>query len=230
MRSKRSWLGSVVAMLVCLSAVGAAQAKSESKTWYVPWTWTPPASAELGSISVTNLNGESARVNVRAFNAQGAVLSASSSAFSLQPAASSSSVFPYDPRGRLDQVPAFVLVLADQPVLVRARAIVLLRPSVVLERDCTRISSRGEPDGTLFCDGQLGRYDSDGKFKRDNLRPWKYETLQEWPAFPIDCTGRAPTHFACSQRVARQPPGGDDAGGPAAEDRVDRETDPDPDR
>lgn len=227
MRSASAWLGSVVVMLACLFAAGAAQAQSESKTWYVPWTWTPAASADQGSISITNLNGEAVRVNVRAFNAQGAALSASSSAFSLQPAAASSYFFPVDPRGRVDRVPAFVLVLADQPVLVRARAVVLLSPSVDMERDCQRISSRGEPNGTLFCGGQLGRYDAEGKFDRDSLKPWKYVALQEWPALPIDCTGRAPTHFACSKRVARELPGGEDVGGSGP---VDRERDTDTDR
>lgn len=227
MRSASSWLRSVVVMLACLSAVGAAQAQSESKTWYVPWAWSPGAGAEPGSISVTNLNGQAVRVNVRAFNAQGAVLSASSSAFSLQPAASSSVAFPVDPRGRADAAPAFVLVLSDQPVLVRARAAAVLHPFVDVQKDCRRITSRGTPDGALFCDGQLGRYDADGKFQHDSLELWKYSTLQEWPAFPIDCAGSAPTHFACSQRVMRQPPGGDDAGGPVAEDRVERDTDTD---
>lgn len=219
MRNANSWLRSVVVLLAGLSAVGAAQAQSESKTWYVPWAWSPRASADTGSISVTNLNGEAVRVNVRAFNAQGAALSASSSAFSLSPAASSSVAFPVDPRGSVAAAPAFVLVLSDQPVLVRARAVVLLRPSVDVEADCQRISSRGEPNGVLFCEGQLGRYDAEGKFQRDSLKPWKYATLQEWPAFPIDCAGSAPTHFACSKRVVRQPPGGDDAGGPLADDR-----------
>lgn len=226
MRSTRSWLGSVVAMLACLTAVGAARAQSESKTWYVPWVWSLGASADPGSITVMNLNGQAARVNVRAFNAQGAVLSAASAAFSLQPAASSSVAFPVDPRGRADATPAFVLILADQPVLVRARAAAVLRPFVDGVKDCQRISSRGTPDGVLFCDGQLGRYDADGKFQHDSLKPWKYSTLQEWPAFPIDCTGSAPTHFACSKRVAQQLPGGDDVGGPASVERVNRETNP----
>ncbi len=150
MRNANSWLRSVVVLLAGLSAVGAAQAQSESKTWYVPWAWSPRASADTGSISVTNLNGEAVRVNVRAFNAQGAALSASSSAFSLSPAASSSVAFPVDPRGSVAAAPAFVLVLSDQPVLVRARAVVLLRPSVDVEADCQRISSRGEPNGVLF--------------------------------------------------------------------------------
>lgn len=225
MRSASAWLGSVMVILAWLSVAGAAQAKSESKTWYVPWTWSPAASADQGSISVTNLNGEAVRVNVRAFNAQGAVLSASSSAFSLQPGAASSFAFPVDPQGRVDRVPAFVLVLADQPVLVRARAVVMLRPSVDVERDCQRISAQGSPNGVLLCDGQLGRYDAEGKFDRDLLRLWKYATFQEWPALPIDCAGSAPNHFACSQRVARELPGGDDAGGPGPVDRVERETD-----
>ncbi|UWX04214.1 hypothetical protein H1235_02485 [Pseudoxanthomonas sp. NC8] len=212
-------------MLACLSVVGVARAQSEAKTWYVPWVWSPGAGAEPGSITVVNFNGEVVRVNVRAFNAQGTVLSATSAAFSLQPGASSPFVFPVDPRGRVDAVPAFVLVLADQPVLVRAQAAAVLRPFVDVERDCRRISSRGTPDGVLFCDGQLGRYDADGKFQHDSLKPWKYSALQEWPAFPIDCTGSTPTHFACSKRVARQLPGGDNRGPPPV-DRVNRDTSP----
>lgn len=227
MRSTSAWLRSVVAMLACLFAVGEAAAQSESRTWYVPWNWSLGAGADAGSITATNLNGETVRVNVRAFNAQGAVLPAASAAFSLQPAASSSVAFPVDPRGPAAATPAFVLVLADQPVLVRARAAAVLQPFVNVEKDCRRITSRGEPGGALFCDGQLGRYDADGKFQHDSLETWKYSTLQEWPAFPIDCAGSAPTHFACSKRVARQLPGGEDAGGPPPVDRVERETDPD---
>ena len=221
MRKAGSWLGIVVTMLACLSVAGVAQAQSEAKTWYVPWVWSLGAGAEPGSITVTNFNGESVRVNVRAFNAQGAALAATSAAFSLQPAASSSFVFPVDPRGRVDAVPAFVLVLSDQPVLVRAQATKVLRPLVDVEKDCRRISSRGTPDGVLLCDGQLGRYDAEGKFKHDTLSVWKYSTLQEWPAFPIECSGVAATHFACSQRVARELPGGDGRGPPPV-DRVNR--------
>lgn len=212
MRRASSWLGAVVAVLAWLSVAGVAQAQSEAKTWYVPWSWSPGAGAAPGSITVVNLNGEVVRANVRAFNAQGAALSATSAAFSLQPAASSSFVFPVDPRGRVDAVPAFVLVLADQPVLVRAQATRVLRPLVDVEKDCRRISSRGTPDGVLFCEGQLGRYDAEGKFKHDSLNLWKYSTLQEWPAFPIDCSAAAPTHFACSQRLARELPGGNNHG------------------
>jgi hypothetical protein len=211
-------------MLACLFAAQEARAQSESATWYVPWNWSPGVGADMGSIAVVNLNGEAVRVNVRAFNAQGAALSASSSAFSLQPAGSSAVAFPLDPRGPAAAAPAFVLVLADQPVLVRARAAAVLRPFVDREKDCSRITSRGDTDGVLFCDGQLGRYDAQGKFHYDSLETWKYATLQEWPAFPIDCTGSAPTHFACSKRVVRELPGGGAVGGTPP---VEREADPD---
>mgnify|MGYP003525399133 CR=1 FL=1 len=227
MRRSSTGLASVVAMLACLFAAGEARAQSESRTWYVPWSWSLSAGADMGSIAVVNLNGEAVRVNVRAFNAQGAALSASSSAFSLQPAGSSSVSFPVDPRGPAAAAPAFVLVLAERPVLVRARAAAVLRPYVDREKDCQRITSRGEPDGVLFCDGQLGRYDAQGKFQYDSLETWKYATLREWPAFPIDCTGSAPTHFVCSKRVVRELPGAGDVGGTTPVDRVERETDPD---
>ena len=112
-------------------------------------------------------------------------------------------------------------------------------PAVLIGRQGARESfwdatlrgvAAGTPNGVLLCDGQLGRYDAEGKFDHDILETWKYTTLQEWPAFPIDCTDSAPTHFACSQRVARELPGGDDAGGPGRVDRVERERERDRDR
>jgi hypothetical protein len=208
-------------MMACLSAGGVARAQSEAKTWYVPWTWSVGAGEDPSSITVTNLNSQVVRVNVRAFDKQGVVLSAASAAFSLQPAASSYMPFPVKSGGPVAMA-SFVLVLADQPVLVRARAATVITP--VMEKDCKPIASRGSPNGeVLFCEGQLGSYDSNGKFQFHRLSLWKYWALQEWPAYPIDCSASAPTHFACSQRIAHSFPGGDVS---APVDGVNREADP----